>query len=729
MDLATVKDKLENYCYLSKVAFLGDLNQIWDNCLRYHTTPNHPLRRKALAMHQKTREIMPLIPNVFMSKGALAMHQETTEIMPLIPNVVMSDGTDINAEERQLHDSVISLYNGEDSDNKPVMSPRGRLTLASEDKSSLDQSIPADHKPLPPIGENQDVPLGEASWVYDDGTTGKRVILGEAPQTQQGITNAGKSHKRRSAACMACRLRKMKCDIAEPKCSPCKKSGRRCISRQARPRYPTQSSPELNEVNYSYPFVSSHDLSGAYETPASGAATNRVPVSSLLADSNTALQQSKNAVDGSIPPTNKEHRCPYCSTSFNRHHNLKRHLLTHNQDRAYVCGTCEARFRRSHDLKRHTKLHTCGGPHVCPNCNQAFASIDAFASHFRERHNHRGINAGGERRNSEGNIDNVFSANPLPLTRSRADVDDVGLKPQTQMPPRVASTDLWVGSGWSSENDKTLLRARKEGLDWHTIVSQHFPESTANAIRNQHTSLLLRNEIGSETQQRTFEVHLQALRASKASQIRAIERAKSPPPDHKPTREHTAFSQPYFDSLDCPTTISPNDWSIDHPSVQGEKGISNDESTSYKGKPLYGDDDEQRHPSLTRERHPIYGNSLFSENHSVYGADNANELITELLFERQVAKGSTLPTYSDPSGGSKRRAARSVSLETLNELTPSQRPSHTTIAATSGSAYETNNSTYGGEVEEPQRSPKIFKCSHTDCVRKPPLFSRESEWT
>ena len=92
--------------------------------------------------------------------------------------------------------------------------------------------------------------------------------------------------------------------------------------------------------------------------------------SELLKESVTQSAQTESGSEAGRhspgSPSTKKPKCPYCSTEFTRHHDLKSHLLTHNQERPYSCDTCGASFRRSHDMKRHAKLHTAEGPHVEP---------------------------------------------------------------------------------------------------------------------------------------------------------------------------------------------------------------------------------------------------------------------------------------------------------------------------------------------------------------------------
>lgn len=93
--------KLKGLQYRSKAEFVGDLNLIWLNCLKYNTNPEH-----------------------FLRKHALYMRKETEKLVPLIPDIVIRDRAEVEAEERRLQ--LAELDGAEESDDEPIMSSRGR---------------------------------------------------------------------------------------------------------------------------------------------------------------------------------------------------------------------------------------------------------------------------------------------------------------------------------------------------------------------------------------------------------------------------------------------------------------------------------------------------------------------------------------------------------------------------------------------------------------------------
>ncbi|KAF4961905.1 hypothetical protein FSARC_9981 [Fusarium sarcochroum] len=120
MDLGSMTKKLKSLTYKSKADFVVDLNLIWDNCLRYNQEMTHPLRR--------------------MANG---MRKEAEKLIPLIPDLAIRSRAEVEAEERRKQNGGDDDA-GEDSDDEPIMSSRGRK--AGTKGTSKARKAPNDQK-------------------------------------------------------------------------------------------------------------------------------------------------------------------------------------------------------------------------------------------------------------------------------------------------------------------------------------------------------------------------------------------------------------------------------------------------------------------------------------------------------------------------------------------------------------------------------------------------------
>lgn len=77
------------------------------------------------------------------------------------------------------------------------------------------------------------------------------------------------------------------------------------------------------------------------------------------------------------------YKCQNCFYATNRPSHLKRHYLTHTQERPFACTVCGKSFNQKVSLQEHSRIHTGEKPFQCEFCNVRFTQRSSLKNHRR----------------------------------------------------------------------------------------------------------------------------------------------------------------------------------------------------------------------------------------------------------------------------------------------------------------------------------------------------------
>ncbi|NWZ30081.1 MAZ protein, partial [Asarcornis scutulata] len=66
--------------------------------------------------------------------------------------------------------------------------------------------------------------------------------------------------------------------------------------------------------------------------------------------------------------------CEMCGKAFRDVYHLKRHKLSHSDEKPFQCPVCQQRFKRKDRMSYHVRCHegAVHKPYVCSHCGKSF---------------------------------------------------------------------------------------------------------------------------------------------------------------------------------------------------------------------------------------------------------------------------------------------------------------------------------------------------------------------
>ncbi|XP_071275544.1 LOW QUALITY PROTEIN: myc-associated zinc finger protein-like [Agelaius tricolor] len=101
-----------------------------------------------------------------------------------------------------------------------------------------------------------------------------------------------------------------------------------------------------------------------------------------------AAAATKRTATAAATAARKSHACDTCGKAFRDVYHLKRHRLSHTDERPFQCPVCQQRFKRKDRMASHVRSHQghVHKPYACGHCGKSFSRPDHLNSHVRQVH-------------------------------------------------------------------------------------------------------------------------------------------------------------------------------------------------------------------------------------------------------------------------------------------------------------------------------------------------------
>ena len=100
----------------------------------------------------------------------------------------------------------------------------------------------------------------------------------------------------------------------------------------------------------------------------------------------TATKVPNNNSGGVTTNASGHMKCNMCNKWFSEQSALKKHMEIHSAKRPYACPLCGWRFKQMHNMKRHLLTHSGAKPYSCDFCDKSYTDNYSLKQHVAKIH-------------------------------------------------------------------------------------------------------------------------------------------------------------------------------------------------------------------------------------------------------------------------------------------------------------------------------------------------------